>query len=340
MRTRPRALRAIVALLLASVLVLTAAQRFVSEGPWWLELSRYLPYPLLVAPAVVALLLSLRLGWRWLLAAVATIGAFATLAMGFVWNVDPGDDAPVDVRFMTYNVKALLAIDRRGGLAALAAEIERHRPDIVVMQDSSPLMRGRDPERPGPMFGLPEVKREAQYVIASRWPLVGCTTARADSAEAPLAFARCTVDRPGGAFEIVDVHLESPRTGLVAARQEGFDGIDLWQSNHAGRVAQARALAAVLRTSAHPLVLGGDLNAPDASATMQALFAIGLRDAFATAGRGWGHTYGHRMRPRFSFLRIDHVLVSDDVEVVRAFTGGKDASDHRPVIADLRLPPR
>ena len=322
------------------MLALTVAQRFVSEGPWWLELSRYLPYPLLVAPAVVALLLSLRLGWRWLLAAVATIGAFATLAMGFVWNADPGDDAPVDVRFMTYNVKALLAIDRRGGLAALAAEIERHRPDIVVMQDSSPLMRGRDPERPGPMFGLPEVKREAQYVIASRWPLVGCTTARADSAEAPLAFARCTVDRPGGAFEIVDVHLESPRTGLVAARQEGFDGIDLWQSNNAGRVAQARALAAVLRASAHPLVLGGDLNAPDASATIQALLAIGLRDAFATAGRGWGHTYGHRMRPRFSFLRIDHVLVSDDVEIVRAFTGGKDGSDHRPVIADLRLPPR
>ena len=322
------------------MLALTAAQRLVSEGPWWLELSRYLPYPLLVAPAVVALLLSIRLGWRWLLAAAVTIAAFATLAMGFVWNADPGDDAPVDVRFMTYNVKALLAIDRRGGLAALGAEVERHRPDVVVMQDSSPLMRGRDPERPGPMFGLPEVKREGQYVIASRWPLSACTIARTDAAEATLVFARCTVARPGGTFEIADVHLESPRSGLVAARHEGFDGIDLWQSNHAGRVAQARALAAVLRTSAHPLVLGGDLNAPDASATMQALFAIGLRDAFATAGRGWGHTYGHRMRPRFSFLRIDHVLVSDDVEVVRAFTGGKDASDHRPVIADLRLPPR
>jgi endonuclease/exonuclease/phosphatase (EEP) superfamily protein YafD len=87
-------------------------------------------------------------------------------------------------------------------------------------------------------------------------------------------------------------------------------------------------------------VVGGDLNAPDASAAIQALLAIGLRDAFATAGRGWGHTYGHRLRPRFSFLRIDHILVSDDVTVVRAFTGGKDASDHRPVIADLRLPQR
>ena len=322
------------------MLALTAAQRFVSEGPWWLELSRYLPYPLLVAPAVVALLFSIRLGWRWLVAAAATIAAFATLAMGFVWNADPGDDAAVDVRFMTYNVKALLAIERRGGLAALAAEVERHHPDVVVMQDSSPLMRGRDPERPGSMFGLPEVKREAQYVIASRWPLRNCTTARADSAEVQLAFARCTVDRPGGAFEIVDVHFESPRTGLVAARQEGFDGIELWQSNYAGRVAQARALAALLRTSTHPLVLGGDLNAPDASPAIQTLLAIGLRDAFATAGRGWGHTYGHRLRPRFSFLRIDHILVSDDVTVVRAFTGGEEASDHRPVIADLRLPQR
>src|SRR6185369_3897055 len=90
----------------------------------WLELSRYLPYPLLVAPAVVALLFSIRLGWRWLVAAAATIAAFATLAMGFVWNADPGDDAAVDVRFMTYNVKALLAIERRGGLAALAAEVD------------------------------------------------------------------------------------------------------------------------------------------------------------------------------------------------------------------------
>ena len=322
------------------MLALTAAQRLVSDGPWWLELSRYLPYPLLAAPAALALVLSIPLGWRWIVAAAATVAAFATLAMGFVWNADPGDAAAVDVRFMTYNVKAYLAIERPDRLAALAAEVERHRPDVVVMQDASPLVRGRGTERPGPMFGLAEVRRESQYVIASRWPLVGCTTAHADSAEAPLVFARCTVDRPGGAFEIVDVHFESPRQGLVAARHEGLDGIELWRSNHAGRVAQARALAAVLRTGARPLVVGGDLNAPEASATIQTLLAIGLRDAFAAAGRGWGYTYGHTLRPRFSFLRIDHVLVSDDVAVVRAFTGGKEASDHRPVIADLRLPRR
>ncbi|HEY2187588.1 MAG TPA: endonuclease/exonuclease/phosphatase family protein, partial [Caldimonas sp.] len=190
------------------------------------------------------------------------------------------------------------------------------------------------------MFGLPVVHRESQYVIASRWPLRDCATGRADAGGETLLFARCSVERPGGAFELVDVHLESPRRGLVAARKEGIDGIDLWASNHAGRLAQARALAAVLKTSARPLVLGGDLNAPDSSAVIQSLLAVGLRDAFASGGRGYGYTYGHTLRARFSFLRIDHVLVSSDVEVLRAFVGGKDASDHRPVIADLRLPRR
>jgi endonuclease/exonuclease/phosphatase (EEP) superfamily protein YafD len=320
------------------VLVLTVAQQLVSDGPSWLELSRYLPFPLLVAPAIVALLLSLRLGGRWLGAAVATIALFATLAMGLVWNADPGDAAPApDLRVMTYNVKALTAIERPGGFAALAAEVERHRPDLVVTQDASALMRGRDPAHPGPMFGLPEVRQVGQYVIASRWPLRDCATAQAQLGTEALTYARCVVELGGTSFELVDVHFESPRSGLVAARREGLDGIDLWASNHAGRLAQARALAAVLRASARPLVLGGDLNAPDSSAVIQSLLAVGLRDAFASGGRGYGYTYGHTLRPRFSFLRIDHLLVSDDVEVVRAFVGGKDASDHRPVIADLRL---
>jgi endonuclease/exonuclease/phosphatase (EEP) superfamily protein YafD len=322
------------------VLALTALQQFVADGPWWLELSRYLPYPLLVAPAVVATLLALALGARWVAAGVATVAVFALVAMDLVWSAAADDAAPVDVRVMTYNVKALLAIERPGGLAALAAEVERHRPDVVVMQDASPLVRGRDPLHAGPLFGLPEARKEGQYVIASRWPLGDCTGARSALGADAIAFARCTIDAGGKRFSLVDVHFESPRSGLLAARHEGLDGIDLWQSNHAGRLAQARALAAALPAAPRPLVVAGDLNAAESSAVLGTLLATGLRDAFAAAGRGWGFTYGHTLRPRVSFLRIDHILVSDDVEVVRAFVGGKDASDHRPVIADLRLPSR
>ena len=133
---------------------------------------------------------------------------------------------------------------------------------------------------------------------------------------------------------LITAHLESPRLGLNAARREGLDGIDTWKHSHEVRLAQARALAGI-RVPAGPLVLAGDLNAPDASAAVQSLLARGLRDAFASAGRGYGYTYGHTLRPAFSFLRIDHILVSPQIEVVRCFTGDTEASDHRPVIADL-----
>jgi endonuclease/exonuclease/phosphatase (EEP) superfamily protein YafD len=62
-----------------------------------------------------------------------------------------------------------------------------------------------------------------------------------------------------------------------------------------------------------------------------------LRDAFSSAGRGYGYTHGHSTRLGFSFLRIDHVLLSPEIGVADCFVGQKEASDHRPVIADLLL---
>ncbi len=58
-----------------------------------------------------------------------------------------------------------------------------------------------------------------------------------------------------------------------------------------------------------------DLNAPESSPVIRALLG-------------------------FSFLRIDRILVSPELGVIDAFAGGAQASEHRPVIADLLLPPR
>ena len=66
-------LRFVVAALVAASLLLTGAQQLGSDGPWWLELSRYLPFPIFLAAPVVALLFSFGLGWRWLLASVAAL---------------------------------------------------------------------------------------------------------------------------------------------------------------------------------------------------------------------------------------------------------------------------
>ena len=59
--------RGMTALLIAGLVGLTRAQQAGPLAPWWLELTRFLPYP-----ALLALLLACTLGWRSALASWAT----------------------------------------------------------------------------------------------------------------------------------------------------------------------------------------------------------------------------------------------------------------------------
>ena len=324
------------------MVAVAAALRYASPSPWWIELLRYLPFPVFLAPAVLALVFSLFIGIRWVVASAAAIALVATAVMGLVWPGGGADEqagqsaGQPTLRVMTYNVKAHLAELRLDGVADLEAEVKVQRPDVVVMQDAGALMHGRSAA--APLFGLPEVFADGQYIVASRLPLRGCAQQRAETGGEPLLYIRCQVQAASGWIDVVSVHLESPRLGLNAARREGFEGFEQWSGNYEGRLAQARALAFALAGNERPLVVAGDLNAPDSSAVVGNLLGIGLRDAFAAAGRGYGYTYGHALRPAFSFLRIDHILVSPDIEVIRCVVGSEKPSEHRPVIADLRLP--
>lgn len=103
------------------------------------------------------------------------------------------------------------------------------------------------------------------------------------------------------------------------------------------RLVQSGLLAEHLRQMKRPRIVAGDLNAPETSAVVKTLLHTGLRDAFSSAGVGYGYTHGHALKLGMSFLRIDHVLVSDDIGVVQTEVGGAVASEHRPVIADLLL---
>jgi endonuclease/exonuclease/phosphatase (EEP) superfamily protein YafD len=337
-----RLLRAAIALVLAGLVLLTLAQRFSPVSPWWLELTRYAPFQLWLGLAAGALLLSLALGRRWVAASLATLALVGTFMMDWVWHPGSTPVGPAakvtTLRVMTYNIKAARAAQRPGGLRQLAAEIARHDPDIVLAQDAHGLPEQHaavdDAAR---LFGAREQLRVGQYVIASRYPLHDCTPGRLLVAD-DVGTLRCTVRVDGVDIDLVTVHFESPRTGLNAARREGLDGADEWRRNYDDRLEQARLLARQLGPAVRPRIVAGDLNAPEASPVVQALLATGLRDAHSAAGRGYGFTYGQAMRVARSFLRIDHILVSAGIEVTACAVGGGEASEHRPVIAELRLP--
>jgi endonuclease/exonuclease/phosphatase family metal-dependent hydrolase len=88
------------------------------------------------------------------------------------------------------------------------------------------------------------------------------------------------------------------------------------------------------RESTLPVVMLGDLNLTPYAPPFDRLLRDGrLHDAMR--GRGWQPTWRAGFWPLA--LRIDHVLVSPGLCVEEATVGPAVGSDHRPVLARLRL---
>ena len=339
--TRPRLRRVLAALVVAGLALATAlalAFSFGGESMWWLEIARYVPFPAYLLPALLLVACAWPLGWRWRLVSLATPAIVATAVMGL--SLGSPDQGGGRLRFMTYNVKAYLARKEPGGYARLAWEIASHDADVVVMQDAQPM--AADPQLPVPIQAAlkgRQVYRQGQYVVASRYPLTDCAPGNMSFDGGENDFAHCTLRVDGRDIDLFTAHLISPRSGLNAARGRIGGGLREWQDNFEDRMAQSIQLAAAVARATRPVIVAGDLNADERSPVVRRLLATGLRDAYSSASVGYGYTLGHALRPGFSFLRIDHVLVSRDIGVLDCAPGGREASEHRPVVADLLLAP-
>jgi endonuclease/exonuclease/phosphatase (EEP) superfamily protein YafD len=318
-------------------LLQSAAYSFPSFSTWWLELLQYVPYPAYLLPAFGAFALSFLLSRAWRVVAAITVALVATVIMGAV--AGRADTGTGTLRMMTYNVKAYAAEIRPGGFDALAREVASHAPDILVMQDAGEFASSyqRSPELFADVFAGRHVYLHGQYIVVSRYPLRDCGHDDLSYRQVPADFVHCVVSVDGLDVDLVTAHLLSPRRGLNATRRERIEGIDDWQQNFADRLTQARKLALHAGARSRPMILAGDLNASEASPVIRTLLAQGLRDAFSSAGWGYGFTHGHALKIGISFLRIDHILVSPEIGVTDAAPGGWEASEHRPVIADLLL---
>ncbi len=326
--------RMLVLVVLVPVFLLVVEAKVLNISAWWFELVRYLPYPFLLIPTLLALTASLVLSWRWRLAAFVGLVLTLTVLMGLTFGFP--DSGSGRVRFMTYNIKAYLAV-KDGGYPLLAWEIATHDPDVLVMQDAGVLTAQRV-ETPGTAQAIFDGRQGysfGQYVVLSRFPLRDCRHEQIPYRGENHTYVRCTFTAHGQDVDLMTAHFKSPRDGLNAARHDRLGGLDNWQINFSDRLTQAAKLASEVTQRRRPLIIAGDLNATESSPVMRLLRESGLRDTFSEAGRGYGFTHGHSLRPHMSFLRIDHILISSELGAVASFAGGKEASAHRPVIADL-----
>jgi endonuclease/exonuclease/phosphatase (EEP) superfamily protein YafD len=192
-----------------------------------------------------------------------------------------------------------------------------HPADFVVVQEvTAEWARSLGTLRDYPYRRL--LTREDPYGIAvlSRWPFESAVAVDL-AGDGRRSFDTVALIR-GRRVHLLGLHTRWPITPELARDRDR---------------ALLRA-AAMARSQSLPTVAIGDLNlTPDSPAFAQLLHDSGLRDAFAD--RGWHPTWMAGFWPLA--LRIDHALVSSDVCVEHAEVGPEIGSDHRPVIAQLRL---
>jgi endonuclease/exonuclease/phosphatase (EEP) superfamily protein YafD len=203
--------------------------------------------------------------------------------------------------------------DRRPFLEWLAA----HPADLVVLQEVTGSWASELSRVPGyPHRTL--LLREDPYGIGvlSRRP-IGSVEPRDLAGDGIPSLAGWT-DVDGRSLRFLALHTRWPiLPDLARARDRSL-----------------QSAAAIVRSGDGPVVALGDLNLTPYSPVFSRFLAeAGLRDVMN--GSRWQPTWMAGFWPLA--LRIDHVLVSRDLCVEGAEVGPAIGSDHRPVIARLRL---
>lgn len=118
----------------------------------------------------------------------------------------------------------------------------------------------------------------------------------------------------------------------VGGKKLRFANTHLQHNDNLEREAQAAAIVELLGDNPELTILVGDINAVPDTPEVQTLTNV-LVDAWAKVGDGPGYTIPVEGPTR----RIDYIFSTDDLTPVHAEVITTDASDHLPVLADLKI---
>jgi endonuclease/exonuclease/phosphatase family metal-dependent hydrolase len=224
---------------------------------------------------------------------------------------------------MTYNIQAGFDADDTWSLERTARAIAAQRPDVVVLQEVSRGWTDRTgadealwlSRRLGLPFVFAPASRDGLWgnMVLSRLPVQESHILRyGEAAGRDRGALGVRLGTPSGDIWVLGTHLDAPkRAGAV-------------------RLRQARELIRFARGRSPALVLG-DLNADSDDPALDALRAAGFRDLARALGAVTPTSADGR--------RIDYVLAGPRIDVLTVRVPRSAASDHLPVVAEVRLLP-
>jgi endonuclease/exonuclease/phosphatase family metal-dependent hydrolase len=222
------------------------------------------------------------------------------------------------IRLATWNIHAGRGLDGTYDLDRTIAVLERHDPDIVALQELD--SRGREA---APLARLTAAlgghAAEARTITApdghyghaviSRWPF---TRTRlhdlSESRREPRAAIETWIETPYGAIHLTAVHL-----GLRFGE----------------RRRQAAKLAQIAEPGAAATIMLGDFNEWGWRGPVRRTLAAVMQ----------GRTQHRTFPARWPLLVLDRIYCRPAEALIRSWTdpAARKASDHLPVIADIRL---
>lgn len=255
---------------------------------------------------------------------------------------EPASAASRRLRLLTYNVRHCRGTDGRVAPERVARVIAALAPDIVALQEvdvGRPRTDGLDQaEEIARLVGMFSHFHPALHIEEERY------------GDAVLTHLPSRLKRAGPLPGLLRRPGLEPRGALWVEVTAGASKLQVITTHFgllgAERVAQAKALLGpdwLGDPACHaPTVLLGDFNAMGWSRAYRRLSAR-LTDARRLTGERRWRRGGATFPSRFPLLRVDHVFVSERVAVERIAVVdtplARKASDHLPVLAEIRIEP-
>lgn len=300
--------------------------RITADATWWGTLLAFLPrWPWVLPLLFLSSIAVLKGRWRALALQGVTCCIFLWPVMGFrhagVWKDCPPQKR-INLRILSANLQgdAVAAAN----LTKMIAELS---PDFVALQECPH-------ELPEELFDSSwSVETQGQLCLASRYPIVRTEVLdRRDFGGWGSVALIGEIVGPDGLITIACLHLSTVRPGLEAMTNNKLGGIRELEAVVEMRRKESEAVVAKLRHLRLPLIIAGDFNMPVDSVIYRSTWS-NFSNAFSTAGFGLGFT----KYTRWHGVRIDHILIDSDWEVICCKVGPNLGSDHLPLVAELRL---
>lgn len=280
-----------------------------------LSVIAFTPYAALTSILPLLLTLALR---RWAPAGVAAIAGLALLVAVLPRALPDAGTADRDGPVLT--VMQLNMDDGRADPEVIARLVREHDVDVLSLQELKSSLPGLD------AAGLDELLPSRLVAPRSR---AGGSALLADQALRALPSQPTSTNpsSPRAALRVGRRTVELTTCHPPHPTQAEFEGA--WK-------ASLRSLPSAGQTTAVQLIVG-DLNATLDHGELRDVVARGYRDAADAEGAGLRPTWPTR-RSRSPGITIDHVLVDARAAVLRFATYEVPGSDHRAIIAAVRVP--